>query len=171
MPYCKARERSREKGERSHEKNGVRIDCASRQTCRLFGEEPRTMRNLPRGRGFRRRHGETGQRQKISGDPAPSRQDPERGENACEPRARKRGDQGDDHGVRRRHARRFRRDEDPLRPRDLHDRCRCRRIAYQNSSAHVLLPLYASPCGTGARVHRAAAFVQSDEEQGGLLFL
>ena len=153
----KARDAARSARELTRQKGPARIERAARQARRLFRPPPRAVRDLHRRGRFGRRHGEVGARPALPGDPAPARQDPQRGEGAPQPRAGKRRDQGDDHRVRLRHSRRLRREQAALRPHHLHDGCRRRRRAYPHSAAHLPLPLYASAHRARARLFRHAA--------------
>ena len=122
---------------------------ACRASCRLLRPRPRQHRDLP-GRGrLGRRLGDHGAPVELPGDPAPARQDHQRGEGPDRQGPLQHRDPGDDHRDGHRHRRGLRHREGPVPQADHHDRRRRGRRPHPH--AHPDLPLPAHAAGSSRR--------------------
>ena len=111
---ARAREAAR-KGPRDRPQGRAQFDEPARQTRRLLGERPGSVRVVYRRRRFSRGERKTRPRPPHAGDPAAQGQDPQRREGALRQDALAQRDQDADHRARHRHRqRRFRRREAAL---------------------------------------------------------
>ena len=106
---------------------------AAGKARRLQRARPGALRDLHRRGTVRRRHRQGGAGAPQPGNPAASRQDPQRREGAGRQDPRQRADQGPDHGARGRLRRDLQRRQAPLSPHRAHGGRRRRRLAYPHA--------------------------------------
>ncbi len=150
------RVRRRQEKEVSPQIGGAQA-APARQAGRLHAKCRRGRRALHRRGRFGRRLGQAGARPRKPGDSAVARQDPQRRQRRQRQDGRQPADFRPDPGARLRHALEISRRGSALRPRDHHDRRRCRRRAYRLAADHLLLPGNAAARSWRASLHGRAA--------------